>query len=137
MPMNEAVSVDSLLAGWRTAALHLEARVRGIVIGQSRAIRLMTIAIFARGHVLLAGDVGVGKTTLLRAVARAIGGAYERVEGTVDMMPGDLLYHTYLADDGRPASSLQRCSPKRTNSPSFSSTRSIGRVRRCIRFFSG
>jgi MoxR-like ATPase len=102
MPMNDAVSVDSLLAGWRTVALQLETSVGGIVIGQSRAIRLMTIAIFARGHVLLAGDVGVGKTTLLRAVARAIGGAFERVEGTVDMMPGDLLYHTYLADDGRP-----------------------------------
>jgi len=102
MPMTDAVSVASMLARWRAAALELETRVGSVVIGQTRAIRLMTIAIFARGHVLLAGDVGVGKTTLLRAAARAIGGAYERVEGTVDMMPGDLLYHTYLADDGRP-----------------------------------
>lgn len=100
--MNDAVSVASMLANWRNAARDLETEVGRVVVGQSRAIRLMTIAIFARGHVLLAGDVGVGKTTLLRAVARAIGGAYERVEGTVDMMPGDLLYHTYLADDGRP-----------------------------------
>jgi MoxR-like ATPase len=125
MPMSDAVSVAPMLAGWRAAALELETRVGSVVIGQTRAIRLMTIAIFARGHVLLAGDVGVGKTTLLRAVARAIGGAYERVEGTVDMMPGDLLYHTYLADDGR------------TIFPSSSSTRSTERVRRCIRFFSG
>lgn len=100
--MNDAVSVASMLTNWRAAARDLETEVGRVVVGQSRAIRLMTISIFARGHVLLAGDVGVGKTTLLRAVARAIGGAYERVEGTVDMMPGDLLYHTYLADDGRP-----------------------------------
>jgi MoxR-like ATPase len=72
------------------------------VVGQARAIRLVTIAIFARGHVMLEGDVGVGKTTLLRAVARALGGAYERVEGTVDMMPTDLIYHTFLGEDGRP-----------------------------------
>jgi MoxR-like ATPase len=51
---------------------------------------------------MLEGDVGVGKTTLLRAVARALGGAYERVEGTVDMMPTDLIYHTFLGEDGRP-----------------------------------
>ena len=100
--MNDAVSPASLLTSWREAALALEDRVGRVVIGQSRAVRFMTIAIFARGHVLLAGDVGVGKTTLLRAVAAAIGGAYERVEGTVDMMPGDLLYQTYIAQDGRP-----------------------------------
>ena len=51
---------------------------------------------------LLEGDVGVGKTTLLRAVARSLGGAYERVEGSVDMMPTDLIYHTYISEDGKP-----------------------------------
>jgi MoxR-like ATPase len=62
----------------------------------------MTIAIFARGHVLLEGDVGVGKTTLLRAFTRGIGGGYERIEGTIDLMPNDLVYHTYLGEDGKP-----------------------------------
>ena len=51
---------------------------------------------------LLEGDVGVGKTTLLRAAARGLGGAYERVEGTIDLMPADMIYHTFIGEDGRP-----------------------------------
>ena len=96
------VSNDVELADWRTKALKLESEVGKIIVGQANAIRLMTIAIFARGHVLLEGGVGVGKTTLLQSITRGIGGAYERIEGTVDLMPNDLIYHTYLNSEGRP-----------------------------------
>jgi len=90
------------LSRWRDSAFTLEEQVSRVVIGQSRVIRLLTIAVFARGHVLLEGDVGVGKTTLLRAMARAIGGEFERIEGTVDLMPSDLLYHARLDEHGKP-----------------------------------
>nr|CAA69191.1 mxaR [Methylorubrum extorquens AM1] len=100
--MNTLRPGDAMLTDWRDAAARFEREIAKAVVGQDRAIRLLTIAIFARGHVMLEGDVGVGKTTLLRAVARGLGGAYERVEGTVDMMPTDLIYHTYLGEDGRP-----------------------------------
>ena len=93
---------ERLLEDWRASALKLEQAVKGVVVGQDRAIRLCMISVFARGHVLLEGDVGVGKTTLLRAIARAVGGEYERIEGTIDLMPNDLIYHAYIADDGRP-----------------------------------
>ena len=69
---------DALLHDWRERALALEREVGTAVIGQARVIRLVNIAVFARGHVLLQGDVGVGKTTLLRAFARVLGGAYAR-----------------------------------------------------------
>lgn len=72
------------------------------VIGQPGIIRLINVALFARGHVLLEGDVGVGKTTVLRAFARCVGGEFERVEGTIDLMPNDLIYHTYVNSDGQP-----------------------------------
>ena len=93
---------ENLLADWLLKAETFEKAIKMAVVGQERAIHLITIAIFSRGHVLLEGDVGVGKTTLLRAVAKAIGGSYERVEGSVDMMPTDLIYYTYIGEGGKP-----------------------------------
>ena len=93
---------DHQLADWRQHALTLETEVNKVVVGQAIPVRLITTAIFARGHVLLEGDVGVGKTTLLRAFTRGIGGGYQRIEGTIDLMPNDLVYHTYLGEDGKP-----------------------------------
>lgn len=93
---------DRLLTDWREHALKLESEINKVVVGQQSPIRGITTAIFARGHVLLEGDVGVGKTTLLRAFTRSIGGGYQRIEGTIDLMPNDLVYHTYLGEDGKP-----------------------------------
>src|ERR1700712_5327473 len=93
---------DELLHDWRERALRIEDSVALAVIGQPGTLRMVNVALFARGHVLLEGDVGVGKTTVLRAFARAIGGEFERVEGTVDLMPGDLIYHTYVDAQGSP-----------------------------------
>jgi len=96
--MNDPTNFDR----WRERALALEASVGQAVVGQARAIRLTTMALLAGGHVLLEGNVGVGKTLLLRAFARAIGGGFERIEGTVDLMPNDLIYHAYIDAEGRP-----------------------------------
>src|SRR5262244_4166654 len=93
---------EEQLEDWRGRALQVEEQVGKAIIGQQQTLRLINVALFARGHVLLEGDVGVGKTTVLRAFARAVGGAFERVEGTVDLMPGDMVYHAYVDAEGRP-----------------------------------
>jgi MoxR-like ATPase len=97
-----SMSSGEQLQDWRLHALQIENEVARVVIGQQQTLRLINVALFARGHVLLEGGVGVGKTTVLRAFARVVGGEFERVEGTIDLMPGDLVYHTYVDADGKP-----------------------------------
>jgi MoxR-like ATPase len=93
---------EDTLMQWRSQALQFERELNTVILGLQPAVRLLLIAIFARGHVLLEGNVGVGKTTLLRAAARGLGGGYQRVEGTIDLMPQDLIYHAYIDDAGKP-----------------------------------
>ena len=69
---------EQQLQDWRELAIGVEREVAKAVVGQPQTIRLINVATFARGHVLLEGDVGVGKTTVLRAFSRAIGGDFER-----------------------------------------------------------
>lgn len=94
--------IENLLADFWPRAMAFEEQIKRVVVGQDQAIRLLTVAVLARGHVLLEGGVGVGKTTLLRAAARALGGDYERIEGTIDLMPADLVYYTFLDENGKP-----------------------------------
>ena len=93
---------NNQLNDWRDNALRFEQQLNQIVIGQTVAVRHLLLAVFARGHVLLEGNVGVGKTTLLRAIAHGLGGDYQRIEGTIDLMPADLIYYTYLDASGKP-----------------------------------
>jgi MoxR-like ATPase len=68
----------------------LNERLSGTVIGMQQLIRALIIAITSRGHVLVQGPPGLGKTLLGKTLASALGGRFTRVQGTADLMPADI-----------------------------------------------
>ena len=69
----------------------LETTLRRVIRGKDDVIRLALVAVFARGHLLIEGVPGVGKTTLAHSLARALDCGFQRVQFTSDMLPSDLL----------------------------------------------
>jgi MoxR-like ATPase len=69
----------------------LEDNVSLALVGKPEVIRLAVIGLLARGHLLIEDVPGVGKTTLAAALARSIGGGFQRIQFTSDMLPSDIL----------------------------------------------
>lgn len=60
------------------------------LLGKPEVIERVLACLLARGHILLEDKPGLGKTTLAKALARAIGGSFARVQCTPDLLPGDI-----------------------------------------------
>ena len=78
-----------------TALQQLEQRLQQAlsvnIVGLEAAVRALTIAIVARGHVLVQSVPGLGKTLLSKSLAAALGGNFKRIQGTADLMPSDII----------------------------------------------
>jgi MoxR-like ATPase len=69
----------------------IRAAVATRIRGKTEVIDLALICLVARGHLLIEDIPGVGKSTLARALAEAIGGSFSRIQFTSDLLPADLL----------------------------------------------
>src|SRR5579862_6999205 len=61
-----------------------------VVVGQNEAVDLALMTLLAGGHALIEGVPGVGKTLLVKALAHAVAGEFQRIQFTPDLMPADI-----------------------------------------------
>ena len=61
-----------------------------VIVGKDEVIRQVTVSFLCGGHVLLEDVPGTGKTMLLRAFSRTVGGDFKRIQFTPDLLPSDL-----------------------------------------------
>jgi MoxR-like ATPase len=75
----------------RELAGRLTAGMEGVLVGAQRLTFALTIALLARGHVLIEGVPGTGKTLAVRALALLLGLEFRRIAFTPDLMPSDVV----------------------------------------------
>jgi len=81
---------QAALATITSGARRLREALGRVIVGQNEAIDLALVTLLAGGHALIEGVPGVGKTLLVKALARAVAGEFQRIQFTPDLMPADI-----------------------------------------------
>ena len=89
-------SISPSLASVRSVANTIRDNVARMIIGKSDIITLLLVALLSDGHVLLEDVPGMGKTVMAKALARSLGASFQRVQGTSDLLPSDIIGVSYF-----------------------------------------
>ena len=87
-----AIATDHLAQAGNIIA-RMREEIRGAVIGQHGVIDQVLACCLAGGHVLIEGVPGLGKTLLVKALAKTFAGDFSRIQFTPDLMPADVMGH--------------------------------------------
>ncbi len=85
--MNE----NDMLAQESTRFQKLTEEVSKVIVGQQETITFMLLGILCQGHILLEGVPGVAKTTMIKALTKAMNLSFKRIQFTPDLLPSDLI----------------------------------------------
>src|SRR5260370_12425925 len=86
-----ALETTTAAATLSQRAAQLETALHNVIRGNNEVVRMALVAVFARGHLLIEGVPGVGKTTLAHGLARSLDCGFQRIQFTSDMLPSDVL----------------------------------------------
>jgi MoxR-like ATPase len=92
---------DDQLSNASTIVNAMRAAIHKAVVGQDDVVDQVLTALLAGGHVLLEGVPGLGKTLLVKALARTFDGTFARIQFTPDLMPADVVGHTLFDTNGQ------------------------------------
>lgn len=73
--------------------LAMQTEINKVFIGQQVVLKQVLIGLLSAGHILIEGLPGLGKTLLVRSLAKCIGGDFSRIQFTPDLMPSDITGH--------------------------------------------
>lgn len=74
----------------------LEKNIKEVIIGKDETIKMLLVALFSKGHVLLEDVPGSGKTMLAKTMAKSIDGSFKRIQMTPDLLPSDITGINYF-----------------------------------------
>jgi MoxR-like ATPase len=89
----------AIVARLRDARLRVREEMAKVVVGQESIIDHLLVGLLCRGHVLLLGVPGVGKTLMSRTLARALDVEFRRIQFTPDLMPSDITGMDIIEED--------------------------------------
>lgn len=99
MDQNSVKHLQSSMEEFIDTFSALEKEVARVIVGMKGVLGLTIGTIFAGGHVLLEGVPGLGKTLLIKSLARALGLTFKRIQFTPDLMPSDVTGTQVLTED--------------------------------------
>ena len=90
-PAKEDVAKKDVIEEFRETFTTLQEEIGRVIVGQREIVEQVLISMFSRGHVLIEGVPGLGKTLLVKSLSRALGFAFKRIQFTPDLMPADII----------------------------------------------
>jgi MoxR-like ATPase len=96
--MSEA-NESEILSNIQNARERISTELKKVIIGQETIIEQMIIGLMARGHALLTGVPGLGKTLLVKSIAETFSLSFKRIQFTPDLMPADILGTEVVEED--------------------------------------